>query len=265
MSLSGEALRQQALLATLWAQADSGVMPLLRESGERAAMGLRAYRANAGALAERALGAVFPTVQAMIGALDFKHLAREFWRAHPPRRGDMGEWGDEFPAWLQSHAAFTEWPYLGDCARLDLAIHQCERAADAELNTDSLGLLQSADPACLRIQLMPGTFALRSNWPIVTMYHAHAQSEGDSSAADFHAVRKALAAQRGEPALVARSGWRAQVHAIDPPTLAWTGLLLDDTPLNLALEHCGERFDFATWLVRALREGWLKEVVCTSD
>jgi hypothetical protein len=263
MNTTLEAQRQQALLATLWAQADAGVMPLLHETGERAAMGLQAYEANAGALAERALAAVFPTVQAMIGAPDFKHLAREFWRTHPPHRGDMGEWGNEFPAWLQTHAAFAEWPYLGDCARLDLAIHQCERAADAELNAGSLALLQSADPARLRIVLMPGTATLSSAWPIAIIYSAHAQSHADPSATDLGAVREALVAQRGEPVLVARTGWRAKVHAVDEPTLKWTRLLLDHTPLNLALEQCGEGFDFAAWLARALREGWLKEVVCT--
>ncbi len=260
MTAAAEAQRQQALLAALWQGADGAVPPVLQQSGERAAQGLAAYRANAGALAERALGAVFATVQAMIGADDFKHLAREFWRERPPERGDMGEWGGTYPDWLQDHAAFSAWPYLGDCARLDLALHRCERAADAELNVASLGLLEREDPAQLRIELMPGTAALPSVWPLATIHRAHRVQGTDEAAAAFADVRTALAAQRGEPVLVARAGWRAQVHAVDAPTLAWTKALLDGVPLGPAFEQAGTDFDFTAWFAWALREGCLKEV-----
>ena len=263
MSAATEAQRQQALLAALWQGDDEALQPWLQQAGERAGQGLSAYRANAGALADRALAAVFTTVQAMLGADDFKHLAREFWRAHPPQRGDMGEWGGDFPAWLQAHAAFEAWPYLGDCARLDLALHRCERAADAELNVASLVLLESADPAQLCIVLAPGTAALASAWPLATIHRAHrlhgADDPGASTAA-FASVRAALAAQHSEPVVVARAGWRAQVHAVDAPTLAWTQSLLDGMPLSLALEQAGAAFDFTEWFAQALREGIVKEV-----
>lgn len=260
MSAPAEAQRQQALLAALWQGADAALLPLLQHGGARAAQGLAAYRANAGALAERALGAVFATVQAMLGADDFKQLAREFWRACPPQRGDMGEWGGDFPGWLQTHAAFTAWPYLGDCARLDLALHHSERAADAELDVASLSLLESADPAQIFIALMPGTATLPSVWPLATIHRAHALHDADEAAAAFADVRAALEAQRGEPVVVARTGWRAQVHAVDAPTLAWTQLLLDGVPLGQALEQAGEDFDFTAWFTGALREGHVKEV-----
>lgn len=268
MSRAAEGARQQALLAALWSKADADAdvaAAVLNEAGVRAAQGLSAYRANAGALAERALAAVFSTVLAMVGAQDFKHLAREFWHAHPPLRGDMGEWGPEFPAWLQAHSAFLEWPYLGDCARLELAIHQCERAADAELDAASLALLESADPAQLRIALMPGTAALASPWPIATIHRAHQRREAGDADAGFRDVRAALATQRGEFVVVARSAWRAQVHAVDAATLAWTRLLLNGAPLSLALEQCADGFDFAAWLGAALRGGWVKEVLRIGD
>lgn len=265
MSAAAEAQRQQALLATLWQPTDADALPVLQQTGGRATQGLSAYRANAGALAERALGAVFGTVQAMLGGDDFKHLAREFWRACPPERGDMGEWGGDFPAWLQAHTAFAEWPYLGDCARLDLAVHHCERAADAELNVVSFGLLDSAAPAQLRIVLMPGTAALSSRWPLATIHRAHLPHDAGTAEPAFAEVRAALQAQRSEPVVVARAGWRARVHAVDAPTLAWTGLLLDGMPLSSALEQAGEGFDFAGWLTWALREGGVKEVLRIAD
>ena len=260
--MNDEALRQRELLAAL----DQGAVALhtLRESGARAARGLEAYRANAESVAERALAASFATVQAMVGDEDFRHLVAEFRRAHPPERGDLGEWGGAFPAWLAAHDGLAAWPWLADGARLDLALHRNERTADATLDADSLGLLESTDPAELRLVLMPGSALLHSAWPIAAIHRAH-QLDGDAAEAAFADVREALAAQRGEQVLVARRGWRAVVHPLDAATAAWTQDLLDGVNLEDALARAGEGFDFAVWLGIALRESWLKGVVAAND
>jgi len=257
-----EARRQQVLLAALANGAsDCGG---LRETGPRAARGLEAYRANAEAIAARALGSTFATVRAMLGEDDFARLAREFWRAHPPLRGDLGEWGDALPDWLAAHAGLAPWPWLADGARLDLALHCCERAADAVVDAASLAQLGTADPARLRLELMPGTALLRSHWPIAAIHHAH-QLEGDDAERAFAAVREAIAAQRGESVLVARRGWRAVVHALDERSADWTQDLLTGVSLADALDHAGESFDLAVWLADALRESWLKGVAASND
>ncbi len=260
--MSDEALRQRELLAAL--EQGAGALHTLRESGARAARGLEAYRANAESIAERALAASFATVREMVGAEDFAHLAAEFRHVHPPRRGDLGEWGDAFPAWLAAHGGLAAWPWLADGARLDLALHRNERAADAALEPDSLALLESTDPAQLRLVLMPGCAVLRSAWPIAAIHHAH-QLEGDAAEAAFAGVREAIAAQRGEQVLVARRGWRAVVHQLDAASAAWTQDLLDGLNLEDALARAGEGFDFAGWLGIALRESWLKGVTASSD
>ena len=256
-----EAQRQRELLAALaGGAAPTGV---LHEAGERAARGLEAYRANAESIAERALASAFATVQAMVGDDDFKHLAREFWHAHPPERGDLGEWGEGLAEWLATHAGLAAWPWLADGARLDLALHRNERAADAVLDAESLALLESTDPTALRLVLMPGSGVLRSAWPIAAIHHAH-RLDGDAAEDAFAAVRKAIAAQRGEQVLVARRGWRAVVHPLDAATAAWTDDLLDGVNLEAALTRAGEGFDFAAWLGIALREGWLQEVAAVN-
>ncbi len=253
-----EAQRQRDLLAALAAGASS--VSGLRESGRRAVRGLEAYRANAEASAERALASTFATVRAMVGDEGFRHLAREFWLAHPPERGDLGEWGDAFPAWLATHAGLGAWPWLADSARLDRALHRNERAEDATLDADSLGLLESTEPSALRLLLMPGAAVLHSTWPIATVHRAH-RLEGDAAERAFAEVREAIAARRGEPVLVARKGWRGVVHVLDPITAAWMQDLLDGADLDTALTRAGEGFDFSAWLATALRESWLRGVV----
>jgi Putative DNA-binding domain len=272
-----EATRQQALLAAFRSgEATAGLAFALRdvlnESGARAERGLAVYRANGTALAERALAAAFPMVKAMVGAEDFAHMARALWREHPPQQGDMGEWGGALPDWIEAQPDLAEWPWLADCARLELARHRCERAADAVLDEASLGLLAEADPAQITLVLAPGTWALNSRWPLATIHAAHGDvrdSGGDatqtSTASHFDAVRSALAEGRGEAVLVARQGWRAVVHQVDAATVAWTLDLLAGMPLAQALERAGEAFDFAAWLQQALTHSWLKGVAPCAD
>lgn len=255
-----EATRQRELLRAL----NGAPATALREQGERAARGLEAYRANAEAIAERALLAVFPTVQAMIGAEDFARLARELWAAHAPTRGDLGEWGDALPDWLQAHRGMASWPYLADCARLDLALHRNERAADAAFDAASLSLLESTDPAQLRLQWMPGTALVASTWPIASIHAAH-RLQGDAAERAFADVRDAIAMPRPESALVVREGWRAVVHELAPADARWTVALLDSADLATAFERAGEGFDFALWLQTAIRHTWLKGVVASND
>ena len=257
-----EALRQQQFVAALAGDASHSLE--LRGSGARVARGLEAYRANAASIAERALAACFPTVQAMVGVANFTHLAREFRAAAPPERGDLGEWGEALPSWLAAHAGLAAWPWLADCARLDLAVHRAERAGDAAFDAASLGLLESTDPAKLHLVLTPGSAVLASTWPIETIHRAH-QLEGDAAERAFEAVREAIAARRGERVLVARRGWRAVVHPLDASTAAWTCDVLAGVDLAEALARAGEGFDFAAWLGFAVRESLLIGVVASND
>ena len=265
---SREAQRQQALIAALLAPPGHVPDMPLRERGERAARGIEAYRANAEAAAERALAAVFGTVQSLLGEEDFAHLAAEFWRAAPPVRGDLGEWGATLPAWLAAHAGMAPWPYLADYARLDLALHRNERAADAVVDTESLNLLATTDPSLLAMTLMPGIELLQSRWPLAAIHRAH-HVPADGADAAFEAVRGLLGtvtdSSPQSAVLVVREGWRAVVHALDAPAGRWTQSLLDGQLLDEALAHAGEVFYFSAWLATALQRGWLKGVAVRAD
>ncbi len=257
-----EAERQRGQRAAF--AAGAALPATLHESGPRAARGLEAYRANAETIAARALGAAFPTVQAMVGEDDFRQLARGFLQAQPATRGDLGEWGEGFAEWLGAHDALRDWPWLADSARLDLALHCSERAADDTLDAASLARLESHDPSQLRLELVAGAALVESTWPIVSIHAAH-QLAGDAAERAFTGVREALAARRGERAFVARQGWRAVVVAVDEREAAWLRALLRGTNLADALAYAGDGFDFAAWLGTALRASWLKGVAVAAD
>ena len=265
-----EAARQQAVVAALWQPGVSAAGALegwCRDSPVTVARGLQAYRANGSAIAARALEAAYPTVCALIGADDFHQLARELWAAQPPVRGDLGQWGAPLAAFLEVHPALAGWPYLGDCARLDWAVHLCEHAADVQLDAASVARLGDTDPQQLHLQLRPGLSVLASQWPVVTIHRAHRQGAAPDALA---AARDALRSGVAESALVCRSGWRAQVHCIDPATTLWTQRLLAGDSLAASLDAVSAAsevgpFNLAAWLTTALGGGWLQGITATGD
>ena len=257
-----EAARQQRLLRALWRQGrDTELSGWLRESPARQARGLSAYRANAAAMAARALAAAYPTVAALVGDEAFAAIAALHWLRHPPARGDLALFGDALPAALVADPQLVELPYLADVARLDRAVSACESAADDDAPVADLASLGDTDPAALRLELR-GTVALvASAWPIVAIRRAHQPAGGDDA---FAPVRAALARGDAETAIVWRSGWRAQVDALAPADARFTAALLAPHTLAAALDAAGAGFDFEPWLLRALREGWLRAVATTN-
>ena len=258
-AFASERARQEALVASLFDRAEADASSVSASTRlSRIGAGLAVYRANAAALAARALAAAFPTVRAFVGAATFERLAHDHWLAAPPDRGDVGEWGAGFPAWLEAQAPLSAWPFLGDAARVDHAVHACERAADATFDAASLALLESGEPDSVRVRFRPGSQVIRSRWPVATLHAAHC----DGAEPDVAQLRAALASGRGESVLVARSGWRAVVRRLDDIDAGVAAELLCGAPLGPVLGRAGLAFDFTAWLAHALRGGWLERIEC---
>ena len=251
-----EALRQQMLLRALWADARPGVVAgWLRGAPARVTRGLQVYRANAGALAERALAAAFPTVAQLVGDESFAALARAFWSAQPPQQGDIGQWGAELPGFIAAAPQLAEEPYLADVARLDWAVHRAEQATDGSAIT-GLPLLAEIDPQVLRLHLAEGLTLLCSAHPVVSIWQAHRSQAEDR----FVPVREAIATGRGDNALVWRDGLKAAVQAVPEADARFMQWLLDGHTLAHALDRAASDFAFERWLPQALTHGWLRAV-----
>lgn len=221
--------QQQALVDALLGRSE---VPHGLTGSER---GLSAYVGNLRALSAQALAVPFARVVAALGEEDFAVLAWSFWRAHPPERGDLAQWGGALAGFLVERAG--EGSGLPDLARLDWASHLAERAADAELDAESLALLGSMPPEQLWLQLRPGV---------------------------------ALLAQRDGPLLVWRAGWRATSQALAAAEAVFMQAVLADMNLADALQAAEVKgpgaaadFDFSAWLQAALRHAWLQGVRST--
>jgi Putative DNA-binding domain len=263
MSAAREAQRQQQLLRTLW-RADSAqaLQPWVRDEGAVFTRGLQAYQAHAGALAQRALAAAYPTVQQLLGDASFGALARTLWQRHPPERGDVDTWGTHLAAFMQQDADLADEPYLPDVARLEWAVHRASRAADDDAPPAGLHHLADTDPAGLWLLPRVGTVLVVSPYPVVMLWQAH-QPDRPRQPDRFADVRQALAQGLGQAALVWRQGGHVQVDALDPAESALCQAVLRRHSLGQALEATatGDAADramaFEPWLLRQLRRGWL--------
>lgn len=272
MSPLTELARQQAVLAacrtphdaTLPWGASQACWPALAAARLHTdAAGLRAYQLNAQATAQRVIAGHFPTLQAMLGPDTLKALALILWHETPPERGDLGEWGAALPALIDNHPDLQAWPWLADCARLDWARHQCERAADTPLDTSSLNLLAEAEPEQLHMALKPCVQLLSSNWPVMALWEAHqGPAEGHEEAA-----RLALQGGSTGDVVIWRNPWLLQMAPVDPAGAQWMTALIEqrDQPLSRLLDHAPAGFDFSTWLNQAVAQGWLWRLSTKAD
>lgn len=215
--------------------------------------GLQVYQANRAVLAERTLASTYPVVAQLMGQESFEPMARHFWQQHPPQRGDMGQWGEALPEFLEAASQLADEPFLADVARLEWALHRAARAPDALLDAPSFAVL--ADAAVLRVSLAlsPGAATFASAYPVVSIINAHLSSQPTLDvAADL------LRQGQGELALVWRQGYKARVRSISVAEHGLINALEKGAALEAALDMASNNepvFDFNTWLSHAVQTG----------
>lgn len=247
------AAQQQALLHALF---DWPMHDAVRQLGTHATgvgshpdRGFKAYQANGHMLAERALAAAYPVLQQMLGETSFADLARAFWHAHPPERGDIAQWGDALAEFVRGNPQLQDTPYLPDVALAEWALHRCATAQDRQAEPATLALLTTDDPQTLALVLAPGTSWVCSQWPLADLLLAHL--EGTPS---FAEVATQLQRQAAQDAVIWRSGFQSKVRLALPGEAALLGALQTGMALEAALD-CTSTLDFPQWLPLAVQTG----------
>lgn len=251
---------QSLLLQSLFAGGGpEQLLGRLQSGGKRAALadrGLQAYRANAGALAERALMAAYPVLTRLMGDESFAPLARYFWQHAPPQRGDVAQWGAALPDFLDASPQLASEPFLGDVARVEWALHAAATAQDATPDPASFAMLASGDPEQTTLSLSDGATTLASAYPVVSIIHAHLY--GEPTLAQAVAL---LGAGVAEHALVWRRGFKPDVRLASAAEHVLVRGLQAGLSLDAALTTaCGPEsdgdvpaFDFSDWLAQAVQ------------
>ena len=250
------ALQQQALLEALFdwpAQpASERVLRQARSMGSTPGRGLAAYQSNGHVLAERALLATYPVLAQLLGQASFADLARAFWHAQPPLRGDIARWGEGMCAFVQASAQLQDEPYLPDVARAEWLLHASTLAPDLADDLSTLALLTTEDAQTLALELAPGLSTLASRWPVASLLRAH--REGTPS---FAEVGVQLQERIAQDVVVWRAGYQPQLRQALPGERLLLQALQDGHALEPALSQA-TGMDFAQWLPLAVQTGLVR-------
>ncbi len=217
-------------------------MPSLRESQARFARALLApaatdagicvYRRNIAANYRNALGATYPVVQALVGAAFFRGAVDAYVAEDPPASGDLNGYGAAFAAFLERYPHAASLPYLGDVARLEWAIDEAARAADAPADPAAvLHAVSRMRPDCLealRLTPHPSCRCLAPGHPALAIWRFH-QPGYSGDAPDPAPAREWL--------LVCRRGERVVVEPLSEAEHAWLHALTQGSALGESVER----------------------------
>jgi hypothetical protein len=132
-----------------------------------AARRLQIHRNNLQHTLIQALMANFPATCRIVDERFFRYAAAEFVRRHPPTQPRLAEYGAELPGFLGAFGPASGLPWLGDLARLEWAMLECQEAVDAPaLAPADLEERAAEQRAELRLALHPGCRLVPSDWPV---------------------------------------------------------------------------------------------------
>ncbi len=209
------------------------------------------YRNNVTVSLIEAMQAAFPLVRGLLGAANFDSLAPHYVRAHPPRSPLMMHYGTDFPAFLGAFEPLAHLGYLGDMARLDLALRASYHAADAAPFDTAVLQRPPEELARAQIALAPATQLLRSRWPIHDLWRKARDAQAPAPRAEGQAV------------LITRPEFDPEVHLLSIGAATWLTALRTEAmgPAVEAAEAAAPAFDFAASLMLALQA----HAFCTTE
>ncbi|MEP2717277.1 DNA-binding domain-containing protein [Pseudophaeobacter sp.] len=164
----GAALVDQASFTRAVMEASAPVpLGLVDQDNTPAGRRFSVYRNNVAVSLTEAMHSAFPVITKLLGRENMDGLAGIFLRAHPPSSPLMMFYGAEFPTFLEGMAQLNHLGYLGDIARLELALRQAYHAADAEpIDPQLLASQSEHDLLAAAVTLAPAVQLLCSPWPI---------------------------------------------------------------------------------------------------
>ena len=256
-----EAVRQQAIVAALFSPDRGAALELAAAArvcgtADSLTLGLGAYRGNGIAIAERALQAIYPVTFELLGE-SAAPAAAHLWRAQPPGRGDLAEWGAGFAKWLAAQPSLADLPQVPGCAAIEWARHRAAAAVDTTMDVGSLALLGEHPAEALRLRLKPDVSLVRgaSGFYETWLEHARRTVAGDATADG------AAPPVTGSGAVaVWRDGFAPRVLPLNGAWSDWLEWLIGGASLEALLDSLPAP-DLETTLASLITRSWLLDVV----
>lgn len=202
------------------------------------------YRNNVVVSLTDALATGFPVITRVLGRENINGLARLYLRDNPPDSPLMMRFGKNFPDFLSNLPQLAHLGYLGDVARLELALRRSYHAADSEaIDPATLGTMSPERLMDCRVTLAPAAYVLRSNWPIHDIWRFNTEQD---------APKPVPVAQ---DVLITRPGFDPVPYALPPGAATWLAALWQGETIGAAYDLALDdhpRFDLSAPLALLL-------------
>ena len=222
--------------------------------------GVAVYRANGRANYRNALAASYPVVRRLAGAPFFNAAADAFVAAHPPVSGDLNVYGERFAGFLEAYPPAAQLTYLPDVARLEWAIDEANRAADAPRVPDAvlaaLSVVASERLPRLRLRLDVSCRLVASAYPILRIWRANQPDRAGDERIDL--------GDGGVALLVRRDAAGVAIESLAAGERAWLAALAQDATLGTAIDAAlaaDAAFDLGATLRRHIAAGTIVAAV----
>lgn len=169
---------------------------------------LKIYRNNIYSTLIESLQSIYPVSCTMVGEEFFRSMARAYIRTHIPETGDLRDYGETLPAFMESMPELENFPYMPDVAKIDWACHVSFHADSAPaLTVSKLNEFSPDTHEHLILHLHPAVSPINSNFPIFDIWEFGTANDPDCAAPDLNA--------HGQSVLVYRKNNAVKVANVD--------------------------------------------------
>lgn len=211
---------------------------------------LQIYRNNVFESLTGALKAIYPVIERLVGEGFFRFAADSYIRQHPPRSGNLHDFGFHYADFLTGFTPAAGLPYLPDVARLEWAWHEAFHAADAApFDARCLAEVPVEQQGNLRFALNPSARFLDSVYPVLSIWKAN-QDQAPEEIIDL--------TQGGAPLMVIRRGLHVEIEVLAPGEYVLLRALRQGSNLEAACDTAfavESTFDLAAALQRGIQGG----------
>jgi hypothetical protein len=206
----------------------TAITDYLLDEGYSPSLQVAVYRNNASEALRQALLATYPVVAALVGENCFAGVASQYSAKYPSMAPDLQTFGDHMPDFLEALWGTTEFCYLADVARLELACEQVLLEPEGEGR--SAELLTGYDANELpQLGLVPVATArlLQSDHPVFSIWRMHQPG---------HESRDIAMTAGGEDVLVMRRNGDSLIQRLSEPEYLLANSLMQGLSLGNSFE-----------------------------
>ncbi len=197
----------------------------------------------------RALGAIHPVCQQLVGDEFFDAMSRVYARQTLSESPDLGDYGESFGDFIAVFEPAAELVYLADVARLEWRWHRAFHAPDeATLDIAALASVTEADTGRIAFRLPVSASLLASDYPVQRIWQVNQDDWTGDQAVDLD--------EDGVRLIVWRHGHEMRIDELDAG--AWS--LLNAIEMGQTLGEIGDNEgleDLDAILPRCVQNGWI--------